>query len=96
MTDSRKLTRLDVLAAISLANLFLLEVWRKLIFVTKFFVPYWSWRDLLSAAVLVSIFSAGLHTYHYSQQALEISPSDAASIHVPSSFGAHLQLCKTS
>ena len=31
MTDSRKLTRLDVLAAISLANLFLLEVWRKLI-----------------------------------------------------------------
>ncbi len=57
MTDSQKLTRLDVIAAISLANLFLLEVWRKLIFVTKFFVPYWSWRDLISAALLVCIFS---------------------------------------
>src|SRR5438874_1778611 len=57
MESSTRLTTRDKLAALSLANLVLLEVWRKLIFVGKFFVPYWSWRDLLSSTVLVSIFT---------------------------------------
>jgi hypothetical protein len=57
MENSRTLDYLDVLASLSLANLVLLEVWRKLIFVSKFFVPYWSWRDLLSSIIMVAIFT---------------------------------------
>src|SRR5437588_5576913 len=57
MESSTRLIARDKFAALSLANLVLLEVWRKLIFVDKFFVPYWSWRDLLSSVALVSIFT---------------------------------------
>lgn len=44
----------DWLVALSLANLSLLEVWRKMVFATPYFLPLWTWRDLAAALINVA------------------------------------------
>lgn len=43
--------RRDWLVALSVANLSLLEVWRKIVFATPYFLPLWTWRDLAAALI---------------------------------------------
>lgn len=47
---SPALRRRDLLLALSLANLCLLEFWRRIVFATPFLMPAWTWRDLAAAA----------------------------------------------
>ncbi len=45
----------DVTLAISISNLLLLDIWRKLIFADQFLLPTWSWRDLAAALINISV-----------------------------------------
>jgi len=47
------LSRRDVLVCLSLANLSLLEVWRRIGFANRYLLPLWTWRDIVAAAVLL-------------------------------------------
>lgn len=53
-----RLTRRDVLICLSLANVSLLEVWRRMVFANPFLLPQWTWRDLLAAAVVLAALTA--------------------------------------
>ncbi len=46
-------TRNDLLVCLSLANLSLIEIWRRIIFAQPFLLPRWSWRDLVAAAIVL-------------------------------------------
>lgn len=48
----------DAVLAISISNLLLLDVWRKLIFADQFLLPTWSWRDLVAVLVNIGLFAA--------------------------------------
>ncbi|MBZ5648840.1 MAG: hypothetical protein LAN37_16645 [Acidobacteriia bacterium] len=39
----------DLMVALSVANLSLLEVWRNIVFATPYLLPLWTWRDLVAA-----------------------------------------------
>ena len=49
----RPFARRDLLVCLSLANVSLMEIWRRLIFANQFLLPRWSWRDLLAAAIVL-------------------------------------------
>jgi hypothetical protein len=51
-------SRRDLLVCLSLANLSLMEIWRRLIFANQFLLPRWSWRDLLATAIALVLFTA--------------------------------------
>lgn len=51
-------TRRDLLVCLSLANVSLMEFWRRLIFANQFLMPRWSWRDLLAAIMVLLLLAA--------------------------------------
>ena len=51
----RTFSRRDLLICVSLANISLMEVWRRLIFANQFLLPRWSWRDLLASVVALAV-----------------------------------------
>jgi len=48
----------EVLLALSLANLCFYGVWHQLLFAQPFYMPLWSWRDLLAITLNVSALAA--------------------------------------
>ena len=53
-------SRRDLLVCLSLANVSLMEVWRRLIFANQFLLPRWSWRDLLACGIVLCLITAVL------------------------------------
>ncbi len=53
-------SRRDFLICLSLANVSLMEVWRRLIFANQFLLPRWSWRDLLATGIALLLITAVL------------------------------------
>lgn len=51
----KTLTRRDLLVCLSLANVSLMEIWRRIAFADQFFMPMWSWRDLVAVAVALVV-----------------------------------------
>ena len=49
----KALTRRDLLVCLSLANVSLMEAWRRMIFANQFLLPRWSWRDMLAACIVL-------------------------------------------
>lgn len=48
-------TRRDLLVCLSLANLSLMETWRRLAFANQFLLPRWSWRDMLASGIVLIV-----------------------------------------
>lgn len=48
----------DLVLAVSISNLLLLDVWRKVMFADQFLLPTWSWRDLVAALLNVALLAA--------------------------------------
>lgn len=48
----------DLVLAVSISNLLLLDVWRKVMFADQFLLPAWSWRDLVAAILNVALLAA--------------------------------------
>ncbi len=48
-------SRRDFLVCLSLANLSLMETWRRLAFANQFLLPRWSWRDMLACAIVLIV-----------------------------------------
>ncbi len=48
-------SRRDLLICLSLANLSLMEVWRRLVFANQFLLPRWSWRDMLAVSIALGL-----------------------------------------
>ncbi len=58
----KALTRRDLLVCLSLADVSLMEAWRRLIFANQFLLPRWSWRDLLACGIALVLVTAVLST----------------------------------
>ena len=56
-------SRRDLLVCLSLANVSLMEVWRRLIFANQFLLPRWSWRDLLACGIALALITAILSAF---------------------------------
>lgn len=52
------LSRRDVLICLSLADLSLVEIWRRIVFANRYLLPTWSWRDVVAAALVLLLLTA--------------------------------------
>ncbi len=64
----------DAMLAVSISNLLLLDVWRKLIFADQFLLPVWSWRDLVAVLINISILASIAYGFVWLAQTPRLVP----------------------